>query len=223
MTWFKNTTLVDDGGASGSVVIAVPNVFIKQQLERKYRELIIEVLQKNGVQGAESVEFKIQSISRVNTVDEPRMEMPAQESFRSESTASSNAIPTTAAFTASLSQATTSGSAQGSQSFSHSYRQGINERYTLDNFVVGSGNELAFAACQSIANSPGTKYNPLFLYGGVGIGKTHLMQAVGNAVLARNPKAKVLYITTEQFVQEFVDSIRFKKRRRNVLFCPFRR
>jgi chromosomal replication initiator protein len=88
------------------------------------------------------------------------------------------------------------------------FRQALNERYTLDNFVVGDGNELAFAACQSIAVKPGTKYNPLHLYGGVGIGKTHLIQAVGNAIQARNPDAKILYIATEQFVQEFVAALR---------------
>src|SRR5438105_8663460 len=70
---------------------------------------------------------------------------------------------------------------------------------------------MAYADCQSIANLPGTKYNPLFIYGGVGIGKTHLIQAVGNAVLASDPKAKVVYASTEQFVQEFVDALRFKK------------
>jgi chromosomal replication initiator protein len=77
-------------------------------------------------------------------------------------------------------------------SLSHSYRQGLNERYTFDNFIVGAGNELAFAACQAIAGQPGTKYNPLFLYGGVGIGKTHLLQAVGNILAAREPGAKQL-------------------------------
>jgi chromosomal replication initiator protein len=96
-------------------------------------------------------------------------------------------------------------------SLSHSYRQGLNERYTFENFIVGSGNELAFAACQAIAGQPGTKYNPLFLYGGVGIGKTHLLQAVGNTLVSKNPDAKVLYISTEQFVQEFVDALRFRK------------
>jgi chromosomal replication initiator protein len=88
------------------------------------------------------------------------------------------------------------------------FRQGLNERYGFDNFVVGDSNELAFAACQSIAQKPGIKYNPLYLYGGVGIGKTHLIQAVGNAILANNPNAKVLYIATEQFVQEFVQALR---------------
>ncbi len=96
-------------------------------------------------------------------------------------------------------------------SLTHSYRQGLNERYTFDNFVVGGSNELAFAACQAVVGQPGTKYNPLFLYGGVGIGKTHLLQAVGNTLAAREPKQKVLYISTEQFVQEFVDALRLRK------------
>jgi chromosomal replication initiator protein len=105
-------------------------------------------------------------------------------------------------------------------SLTHAYRQGLNERYTFENFVVGSGNELAHAACQAVAAQPGTKYNPLFLYGGVGIGKTHLIQAVGNAVLAHNRHARVVYVSTEQFVQEFVDALRFKK---NTDFADFYR
>ncbi|HSH55644.1 MAG TPA: chromosomal replication initiator protein DnaA, partial [Candidatus Limnocylindrales bacterium] len=92
-----------------------------------------------------------------------------------------------------------------------SNRQGLNDRYTFESFIVGSGNELAYAACQAIAANPGTKYNPLFLYGGVGIGKTHLMQAVGNHVLANKPGSRVVYVTSEQFVHEFVQALRFKK------------
>jgi chromosomal replication initiator protein len=103
---------------------------------------------------------------------------------------------------------------------SHTYRQGLNERYTFDNFIVGSGSELAYAACQAVAAQPGTKYNPLFLYGNVGIGKTHLIQAVGNAVLVNNSNARVVYVSTEQFVQEFVDALRFKK---NTDFAGFYR
>src|SRR6185312_16049622 len=87
-------------------------------------------------------------------------------------------------------------------------RQALNERYTLDSFVVGDGNELAFAACQAIVQQPGTRYNPFYVYGGVGIGKTHLIQAVGNSLHARNPNAVILYIATEQFVQEFVSALR---------------
>ena len=190
MTWFKNTTLlqIDDQQA----VIGVANVFVKQQLERKYHDLIVATLEKNGL-APSAVVYKIHNskVSRpsIEDIALPRPLTPQQQV----STPQNQAPP------------------QPTESFSHSYRQGINERYTFENFIVGSGNELAFAACQSIASAPGSKYNPLFLYGGVGIGKTHLIQAVGNAVSIRNPNAKVLYVTTEQFVQEFVDAIRFKK------------
>lgn len=88
----------------------------------------------------------------------------------------------------------------------------LNPRYTFDNFIVGSSNDLAYAACQAVAVNPGTKYNPLYLYGGSGLGKTHLMQAVGNEILKKQPSARVLYTTTEAFVNEFLDSIRFKKK-----------
>lgn len=88
----------------------------------------------------------------------------------------------------------------------------INKKYSFDSFVVGSSNDLAYAACQAVANDPGNKYNPLFLYGGVGLGKTHLMQAVGNEILKNNPRANVVYINTETFVKEFTDAIRFKKK-----------
>ncbi|HMS31224.1 MAG TPA: chromosomal replication initiator protein DnaA [Candidatus Saccharibacteria bacterium] len=87
----------------------------------------------------------------------------------------------------------------------------LNEKYNFENFIVGSGNELAYAACQAIAVNPGTKYNPLFIYGGVGLGKTHLIQAVGNGIVANHPDSKIVYVSTETFVNEFLDSIRFKK------------
>jgi len=87
----------------------------------------------------------------------------------------------------------------------------LNDKYTFETFIVGASNELAYAACQAIVNNPGTKYNPLFIYGGVGLGKTHLMQAVGNGIKQNRPDAKIVYISTETFVNEFLDSIRFKK------------
>lgn len=89
---------------------------------------------------------------------------------------------------------------------------GLNERYTFDNFIVGSSNELAFAASQAATKSPGTKVNPLFIYGGVGLGKTHLIQAVGNEIKKANPDSRILYTSCETFVNEFLDSIRFKKK-----------
>lgn len=189
LTWFKNTHLVKQSDTK--FVVGVPNVFIKQQLERKYSQLILDTVQKNGLT-VKTVEFQIQSLPRTE-IDE-RAELQAASNYVDVNSRSGRATP------------------QKSVSpLTHAYRQGINERYTFENFVVGSGNELAYAACQAVANEVGTKYNPLFLYGGVGIGKTHLIQAVGNAVLARNPNSRVVYISSEQFVQEFVDAIRFKK------------
>lgn len=184
ITWFKNTRLLRQ--KDNILVIGVPNVFIKQQLEHKFNQLITDTLNKNGIR-PQSIEYKIHSGMGLHKRVE---EEPV--------------IFATAATPDKLTR-------RPGSSLAHTYRQGLNERYTFENFIVGSGNELAYAACQSIAQNPGTRYNPLFLYGGVGIGKTHLIQAVGNAILVNNPNARVVYISTEQFVQEFLDAIRFKK------------
>ncbi|HEY7600479.1 MAG TPA: chromosomal replication initiator protein DnaA, partial [Candidatus Limnocylindrales bacterium] len=83
----------------------------------------------------------------------------------------------------------------------------LNPRYTFRNFIVGSANRLAHAASLSVAERPGQAYNPLFLYGGVGLGKTHLMHAIGNQVIARFPRKRVVYATSERFTNEFITSI----------------
>ncbi len=83
----------------------------------------------------------------------------------------------------------------------------LNPRYTFSSFIVGSANRLAHAAALSVAERPGHAYNPLFLYGGVGLGKTHLMHAIGNAVIARFPRKRVVYATSEKFTNEFITSI----------------
>ncbi len=87
----------------------------------------------------------------------------------------------------------------------------LNPRYTLEKFIVGSGNRLACAACQAVAMQPGGKYNPLFLYGGVGLGKTHLLQATGNAILRQSPKATIVYTTSEDFTNQMVEAIQHQK------------
>ena len=89
---------------------------------------------------------------------------------------------------------------------------GLNPRYTFDSYIVGSSNDLAYTACQAVAKSPGDKYNPIFIYGGVGLGKTHLIQAVGNEVARHHPDLRILYVSTETFVNEFLEYIRFKKK-----------
>ena len=94
---------------------------------------------------------------------------------------------------------------------SKGFNSGLNSKYTLDNFVVGRNNDLAAGVARLIVKQPGGKYNPFFLYGGPGLGKTHLVQAIGNAILEQNPKMKVLYIPMNHFYAEFVNSIRAGK------------
>ncbi|MDZ7785854.1 MAG: chromosomal replication initiator protein DnaA [Candidatus Saccharibacteria bacterium] len=184
VTWFKNTRLLRRN--EELMVIGVPNVFIKQQLEQKYNSLVLDILKKNGVDSLK-VEYKINSSIT-----------PKKKENDEEETVVRRAAGTVK-------------KTKPSSALTHNYRQGINERYTFENFIVGSANELAYAACQAVAQNPGSKYNPLFLYGGVGIGKTHLIQAVGNEILKARPSSRVVYISTEQFVQEFLDAIRYKK------------
>lgn len=182
VTWFKNTELLEHN--NGHVVIAVPNIFAKQQLEVKFSSQITDVLQRNGI-----------SVTHLSYAIQSARKKQSGEAVQLAAVSSPIAQVATAAIKPSV---------RGEAS--------LNPRYTFDTFIVGSSNELAYTACQAVANNPGTKYNPLFLYGGVGLGKTHLMQAVGNTIVKNNPKADVLYTSTQAFVDEFLDCIRSKRK-----------
>lgn len=182
--WFKNTQLLYHDTTSAE--IGVPNIFAKQQLEVKFNSQIKSVLAKNGV-NAKRITYTIASGQKKNRP--------------------SNNESLTEVLAAKQTKLKTASRPKGAVNES-----GLNPRYTFKTFVVGSSNELAYTACQAIASSPGMKYNPLFLYGGVGLGKTHLIQAVGNAVATKSPDSKVLYISSETFLNEFVESIRHKKK-----------
>ncbi len=87
----------------------------------------------------------------------------------------------------------------------------LDKRYTFDSFVVGSSNQFVFAAAKSVAANPGEDFNPLYIYGGTGLGKTHLMQAIANEIAEKKPSLKVIYTTSENFLNEYVDSMSSKK------------
>jgi chromosomal replication initiator protein len=182
MTWFKNTELLSN--SDDGVVIAVPNIFAKRQFEVKFNDQVRDILKKNGIV-ADRISYTVKTLNK---------KVITREVVKNEQSLSAP------------SEATTSLMASPMPS------NGLNPRYTFSNFIVGSSNDLAYTACQAVSANPGVKYNPLFLYGGVGLGKTHLMQAVGNEIVTNNPSAKVLYISSETFVKDFLESIRFKKK-----------
>src|SRR5215467_8378507 len=88
---------------------------------------------------------------------------------------------------------------------------GLNPRYTFDTFIVGSSNQFAHAACRAVAEAPSRSYNPLFIYGGVGLGRTHLMHALGQYVLQHNRNLKLTYISSERFMNEMINAVRYDR------------
>jgi chromosomal replication initiator protein len=180
--WFKSTSLL---AVEGSVAtIGVINVFAKKQLEEKFSDTLLRALRQHNLD-VDSIVYKITSVSSE----------PSTEGLFDVADQPNVSSPRRSKSRTSIDQNTS----------------GLNPRYTFESFIVGGGNELAHAACQAVARDPGGKYNPLFIYGDVGLGKTHLMQAVGNEIARRDPSKEILYTTSEKFINEFVDSIRFKR------------
>src|SRR5437016_1449627 len=181
-TWFKDTQVISE--EDDVFLIGVPNAFAREWLESKFRPQVRAALQH--------------LLGR--TVDVRFV--------------TSSGAPATARTSAAPGMTSSASSGGGQQVSGQERREAgalLNSRYTFSTFVVGSNNRLAHAAALSVAERPGHSYNPLFVYGGSGLGKTHLMHAIGHAVIARHPKKRVAYATSEKFTNEFINSIRAQK------------
>ncbi len=182
-TWFHNTGVAEY--CNGHVTICVPNTFIKSWMEKKYHLEIVKSLERITGKPIKKVEYRVENVKNIQ-----EQECPAQPQM----------ITNNAYTTPQMPQKSVAG------------QFGLNPKYKFSTFIVGKGNELAHAAAQAVAERPGDAYNPLFIYGGVGLGKTHLLQAVGNMMLEKNPNLKILYASMEKFTNEFVSAIREKQR-----------
>ncbi|MBU4353114.1 chromosomal replication initiator protein DnaA [Candidatus Parcubacteria bacterium] len=179
-TWFKNTSI--SGYENGVIFINVPSGFVKEWLSNKYHKFIIKALRDIN-SNIRNIEYCIvaQTIPPVKNEQAKMASAPAHAEEQ-----------------------------LGFNEFYADKEANLNPKYTFDSYIVGSFNEVANAAALSVAKNLGTAYNPLFIYGGVGLGKTHLIQAIGNKVKENNPENKVLYLTSEKFTTEFINSIQNK-------------
>src|SRR6476620_786084 len=183
-TWLRDTRLIDVD--EQRFRIAVPNGFAKDWLESRYRSLISQTLARI-VGYSVQVAFVIGPSPEVAGDPVPAAEYAPAAAERQQVRVEPTRV-----------------GGEGGTTF-------LNPRYTFSNFIVGSANRLAHAASLSVAERPGHAYNPLFLYGGVGLGKTHLMHAIGNQVIAKFPRKRVVYATSEKFTNDFINSIREQK------------
>jgi len=191
ITWFKNTFILSNG--EGKVIIGVPNGFSKEWLENKYRHYILKAL-NNLDQNIKEIACIIHNpqeigLNKARNVDALKNPHPFKKPDTGE-----NRV----------------------QRINHPIERthqesNINHRYTFDNYIVGENNELARAACYAVSQNLGRIYNPLFIYGGVGLGKTHLLQAIGNEILKTDPTRKVKYISSERFANDLVESIKSQR------------
>jgi len=181
-TWFRKTFI--SSYEDNLVVVSVPNIFTKSWLENKYYNQIIEAFKNITKNPQIKVIYKISK-------NEPNA--PAESQRGKEQAKIKEKIDATINILSQNKGVSTN-------------RFGINPRYTFNTFIIGKNNELAHAACQAVATNPGIAYNPLVLYGGVGLGKTHLLHAIGNELLKKT--SKILYVTSEKFSNEYINEVR---------------
>lgn len=180
-TWFKNTFIIRQ--ENNGVMVGVPNAFTKAWLENKYQEDITEALKHITGNELKQVFYQVQLKPKNSDVVNLKEKI---QNIQSEPEIEENV-----------------------DTKSNPY--GLNPKYTFDKFVVGKNNELAHAAAKAVVKSPGTSYNPLFVYGGVGLGKTHLIQAIGHDLLKKKSDTKLVFVSCEKFTNEFIYSIRNNK------------
>ncbi len=201
-TWLRNTSII--GREDGHVIVSVPNIYTKRWLEEKCFDEIFKTVARMDPT-VTSIEYRVVTRAAAE---------PTRDSFISPGTGASGSFARPVVALGTHATAKTGAEFRSAEPDRRAASTPLlNPRYTFDNYVVGSSNELAYAACQAVAKYPGEKYSPLFIYGGVGLGKTHLMQAVGNEILRGDPSKRVRYVTSEQFTNEFLHSIQTKKTR----------
>ncbi|MDD5252228.1 MAG: chromosomal replication initiator protein DnaA [Patescibacteria group bacterium] len=187
-TWFKNTYI--SSLEEEKVIISVPNTFTKAWLEKKYNPAILKSLQNVGDARLKEIVYRVD----VRPMGRQVIGTTQYQANGSIMTSSQTAVMVDERLN------------EAKKEYPGDNK--LNPKYTFETYVVGKGNELAQAAALAVAQNPGTKYNPLFIYGGVGLGKTHLLQAIGNEVLRRNPATKILYVTCEKFTNDFISAVK---------------
>jgi len=180
-SWFKPTTLVAEDRTS--LTIRIPNPLFKDWLTKHYSGVISEAMTE-----VQRPNLALQFVADVQA-DPASIQLSADEAAVLESDVVVAVGPV----------APPPGAA------------GLNPRYTFDTFIVGSSNQFAHAACRAVAEAPSRSYNPLFIYGGVGLGKTHLMHAVGQYVLLHDRNLKLTYISSERFMNEMINAVRYDR------------
>ncbi|MBI5728434.1 MAG: chromosomal replication initiator protein DnaA, partial [Candidatus Magasanikbacteria bacterium] len=183
ITWFQNTGVLSF--ENGILVIGVPNIFAKGWLEQKWYNEVWEAVRALNP-AVREIQFEVAPALHYN---EDARSVDVTKAFPEEKKV--RKLP----------------GRQEVKLVEGVASKCLNPKYNLSNFVVGQNNRLAHAASMAVAQSPGAMYNPLFVYGGVGLGKTHLLQATGNEILRRNPDKVVVYITSERFMNEIVEAI----------------
>lgn len=186
VTWFRDTGI--NRVENGVVTVVVPTGFAKEWLQNKYHKTILHTLRELAPE-IKDVQYFIGKLEgQKNELVSKKDIILRDKKFAF--------LPGTVEDTMTMKE------------LMIDPETNLNPRYTFENFIVGSFNELAHAAAQAVLKNPGTSYNPLFIYGGVGLGKTHLIQAIGNSALKTNNGLKIRYMTSEKFMSEIVEALR---------------